>query len=116
MGCKKMDMAQFGGKLKTLRKSRHISQDELGHVLGVSRATVGSWESARRNISIKHLESICDYFKVDINYFRENKTANEIIDLLERARLLFNNENLPLEEKQKLSEELMRLYLQMKEG
>lgn len=111
-----MDMAQFGDKLKMLRKARHISQDELGHILGVSRATIGSWESARRNISVKHLEQICDYFKIDINYFRENQTQNEIIDLLERARLLFSNENLPLEEKQKLSEELMRLYLQMKEG
>lgn len=111
-----MNMAQFGGKLKTLRKSRHISQEELGQILGVSRATIGSWESARRNISIRHLEQICDFFKVDINYFRDNKTVNEVIDLLERARLLFSNEDLPLEEKQKLSEELMRLYLQMKEG
>ena len=107
-------MLEFGNKLKDLRKARHISQDELGHILGVSRATVGSWESARRNISIKHLEMICDYFKLPIDFFREEDTKDEIIDLLERARQLFNNENLPLEEKQKLSEELMRLYLQMK--
>lgn len=109
-----MNMLEFGNKLKDLRKARHISQDELGHILGVSRATVGSWECGRRNISIRHLEMICDYFKLDINYFREEDTKDEIIDLLERARLLFNNENLPIEEKQKLSEELMRLYLQMK--
>ncbi len=109
-----MDMVQFGNKLKGLRKARHISQDELGAIIGVSRATVGSWESARRNISIKHLELICAYFKLDINYFRDETTKDEIIDLLERARLLFNNKQLPLEEKQKLSEELMRLYLQMK--
>ena len=89
-----MDMVQFGNKLKELRKARHISQDELGAIVGVSRATVGSWESARRNISIKHLEVICDYFKLDINFFREETTKDEIIDLLERARLLFKNENL----------------------
>lgn len=109
-----MNMLQFGSKLKELRKTRHISQDELGHIVGVSRATIGSWESGRRNISIKHLEILCDYFKLDINYFRDEDTKDEIIDLLERARLLFNNDKLPLEEKQKLSEELMRLYLQMK--
>lgn len=109
-----MDMVQFGNKLKELRKARHISQDELGFVLGVSRATVGSWESGRRNISVRHLEALCNYFKLDINYFRDETTKDEIIDLIERARLLFNNEQLPIEEKQKLSEELMRLYLQMK--
>lgn len=109
-----MNMLEFGNKLKDLRKARHISQDELGHILGVSRATVGSWECGRRNISIKHLEQICAYFKLDINYFREEDTKDEVIDLLERARLLFNNEALPLEAKQKLSEELMRLYLQLK--
>ncbi len=109
-----MDMVQFGNKLKELRKARHINQDELGGVIGVSRATIGSWECGRRNISIKHLEKVCAYFKLDINYFREEQTKDEIIDLLERARLLFKNENLPFEAKQKLSEELMRLYLQMK--
>ena len=107
-------MLQFGSKLKELRKTRHISQDELGHIVGVSRATIGSWESGRRNISIKHLEILCNFFKLDINYFRDEDTKDEIIDLLERARLLFNNDKLPLEAKQKLSEELMRLYLQLK--
>ena len=109
-----MDMVQFGNKLKELRKARHISQDELAQVVGVSRATVGSWECARRQISIKHEEKICKHFKLPVDFFRENDAKDEIIDLLERARLLFKNKNLPLEEKQKLSEELMRLYLQMK--
>lgn len=109
-----MDMVQFGNKLKELRKARHINQDELGVIVGVSRATIGSWECGRRNISIKHLEKVCEYFRLDINYFREEDTKDEIIDLLERARLLFGNDNLPLKEKQKLSEELMRLYLQVR--
>lgn len=109
-----MNMQQFGCKLKELRKSRHISQDELAYIVGVSRATVGSWECARRNISIKHLEKLCEYFKIDINFFREETTKDEIIDLLERARVLFSNENLPLDAKQKLSEEIMRLYLTLK--
>lgn len=108
-----MDMVQFGNKLKELRKARHISQEDLGAIMGVSRATIGSWESGRRNISIRHLEQICDYFKLDMNYFRSDAEYDEIIDLLERARALFNSD-LPIEEKQKLNEALMRLYLQMK--
>lgn len=108
-----MDMVQFGSKLKELRKARHLSQEDLGAIMGVSRATIGSWESGRRNISIKHLEKLCDYFKLDMNYFRADAEYDEVIDLLERARALFNSD-IPIEEKQKLNEALMRLYLQMK--
>lgn len=108
-----MDMVQFGSKLKELRKARHLSQEDLGAIMGVSRATIGSWESGRRNISIKHLEKLCDYFKLDMNYFRADAEYDEIIDLIERARALFNSD-LPIEEKQRLNEALMRLYLQMK--
>ena len=109
-----MDMVEFGGKLKHLRQTKNISQEELGEVLGVSRATVGSWESGRRNISVKHLEAVCAHFGLDVGYFTGEPTKDEILDLLERARALFNNDALPLEDKQKLSEEVMRLYLQVK--
>lgn len=109
-----MDMAQFGVKLKELRKARNINQDELGEVLGVSRATVGSWECGRRNISIKHLEAVCNFFKLDIEYFTGKTTSDEILELLERARLIFNNEDLPFETKRELSDALMRIYLQLK--
>lgn len=109
-----MDMLEFGAKLKDLRQTRNISQEELGNVLGVSRATVGSWESGRRNISVKHLEAVSVHFGLEVGYFTGEPTKDEILDLLERARALFNNDALPLEDKQKLSEEVMRLYLQVK--
>lgn len=109
-----MDIVQFGIKLKELRKARDVSQSELGDILGVSRATVGSWECGRRNITIKHLEALCEYFKLDMEYFTGTQAKDDMVDLLERARLLFLNKALPIEEKQKLSEELMRLYLYVK--
>ena len=108
-----MDMLEFGNKLKELRKARHLSQSDLGHIIGVSRATVGSWECGRRNISISDLEKVCNYFKLPIDFFGINTKQNEIIDLLERARALFNSD-IPTEDKQLLSEELMRLYLKLK--
>jgi hypothetical protein len=54
------------------------------------------------------------HFGLDVGYFTGEPTKDEILDLLERARALFNNDALPLEDKQKLSEEVMRLYLQVK--
>lgn len=35
----------FNEKLIELRKSKHLSQEELGHEIGVSRQTVSKWES-----------------------------------------------------------------------
>lgn len=109
-----MDMVEFGDKLKHLRHTRNISQEELGAVLGVSRATIGSWESGRRNISVKHLEAVSGHFGLEMGYFTGDTTKDEILDLLERARVLFNDDALPIEEKQRLGDALMRLYLQMK--
>lgn len=35
----------FNEKLIEPRKSKHLSQEELGHEIGVSRQTVSKWES-----------------------------------------------------------------------
>ena len=37
----------FNEKLIELRKSKHLSQEELGHEIGVSRQTVSKWESGQ---------------------------------------------------------------------
>lgn len=39
----------FNEKLIQLRKSKGLSQDELGNALGVSRQTISKWEFARSN-------------------------------------------------------------------
>ena len=37
----------FNEKLIELRKSKGLSQDELGNALGVSRQTISKWELAQ---------------------------------------------------------------------
>ena len=39
----------------------------------------------------------------------------ETVDLLERAKVLFENQNIPLTEKQELYENIMTLYISAKE-
>ncbi|MBA4510297.1 helix-turn-helix transcriptional regulator [Clostridium sporogenes] len=34
----------FSENLKLIRKERHISQEELGEIMGVSRQAVSKWE------------------------------------------------------------------------
>lgn len=52
----------FSIELKNLRESRGLSQYKLAQQLGVSQATVGMWESGKRDPSFVTLRAICEYF------------------------------------------------------
>lgn len=54
----------FSIELKKLREQVGISQQKLAERLGVSQATVGMWESGKRDPSFATLQAICDFFGV----------------------------------------------------
>lgn len=127
-GCEKMriqktvDTQKIGERVKQLRKSRGITQDELGAVLGdkttgkpLSRGQVSNLETGKRNFNIHQIKALADLFNVSVETL--GFTTDEIVtvDLLERARLLFENDNVPMDEKQELYDEIMKLYLSAKE-
>lgn len=108
-------MDDLGIRIKELRKSRHLRQDELAEVLGLSRGQISNLEHGRRSLNLKQLEKLCSFFKVDMEYFGVSPTAEETISLLERAKLIFESNEVPTDEKDKLYQELMRIYLKSKE-
>lgn len=119
---KSVNTVEIGERVKQLRKSRGITQDELGIVLGdqttgkpMSRGQVSNLETGKRNFNIHQIKTLADYFKVSIETLGFESDEIETIDLLERAKLLFENDNVPMEEKQDLYECIMRLYLNAKE-
>ena len=107
-------MEDLGSRIKELRKSRHLRQDDLARVLNLSRGAISNLEHNRRGLSLKQLQTLCSYFKVDMEYFGVHPTAEETISLLERAKLLFESD-IPEEKKDELYQELMRVYLKSKE-
>lgn len=108
-------MDNLGVRIKELRKSRHLKQDDLAEVLELSRGQISNLEHGRRSLNLKQLEKLCSFFKVDMEYFGVSPTAEETISLLERAKLIFESEEVPTDEKDKLYQELMRIYLKSKE-
>lgn len=52
----------FNEKLIELRKSKGLSQDELGNALGVSRQTISKWELAQSYPDFQRLVLLSDYF------------------------------------------------------
>lgn len=107
-------MDSLGSRIKELRKSRHLKQDDLAEVLGLSRGQISNLEHNRRGLSLKQLETLCSFFKVDMEYFGVHPTAEETISLLERAKLIFESEEVSTKEKDELYLQLMQLYLKVK--
>lgn len=113
---------EIGERVRQLRKARNITQDELGIVLGdketdkpLSRGQVSNLETGKRNFNIHQIKVLADYFGVSIETLGCESDQIKTVDLLERAKIIFENDSVPLEEKQDLYESIMRLYLSAKE-
>jgi len=61
-------MRKFKDVLTQLRQERNISQRYLSEQLGLSHGTIGMYENGKREPNYEILESIADYFNVDMNY------------------------------------------------
>lgn len=102
----------IGGKIKTLRTGRRMTQQDVADVLGVNRTTISNYEIGRRVPSLTELKKIAAMFGVGLDFFGV-ATKDEIFDLLSRARDVFQDDEIPKEEKEKLYRELMKLYLSL---
>ena len=73
-------MAQFDKILKMLRNEKNMSQQELADALGISKSSINMYERGERQPNFETLETIADYFNVDIDYLlgRTNKTTKII--------------------------------------
>lgn len=113
---------EIGDRIRQLRKARNITQDELGVILGdrttgkpLSRGQVSNLETGKRNLNIHQIKILADYFNVSIETLGCESDEIEIVDLLQRAKMIFENENVTIHEKQELYESIMKLYMHAKE-
>ena len=53
----------FNEKLINLRKSKGLSQEELGNELKVSRQTISKWESCQSYPDFQRLVLLSDFFR-----------------------------------------------------
>lgn len=53
-------LQKFANNLKTLRKLKGITQDDLGAVEGISRSTIGMVETGRTDITLSKIKIIAD--------------------------------------------------------
>lgn len=58
----------FKERLKELRKKRGYSQVALAEKIGVSKSTIGAYETGDIKPSIEVLETLADFFNVNLSY------------------------------------------------
>lgn len=108
--------SELGEKVKLIRKRRGLNQDDLAEVLNLSRSQISNLESGRRNLSVKQLEKLCEFFKIDMTYFVMTETTDSCLDLIEKAKLLFSSKELTNTQKEDLFTSIMKIYLDSKEN
>lgn len=103
---------EIGKKIRVLRRTRGLTQEQLAEKLRVKRATISNYEIGRRSPHIKELEAISEALGVNLEYFGFG--GSPAVDLVARAKVLFESD-VPAEEKAKAYKEIMRLYLKIEE-
>ena len=98
-------------KIRILRKSRGLTQQQLADLLGVQRATISNYEVGRRSPHIKELEKIADILGVNLEYF--GVTNDDLNELIAKARVIFDDNDIPVDEKAKVYKEILKLYLDL---
>lgn len=61
--------------LRKLRRSKGLTQNDLGKLLNVSNGTIAMWETAKRQPDIEMVTKIANLFNVSTDYLLNNKEA-----------------------------------------
>lgn len=102
----------IGSKLRSLRKARHLSQQHVADQVGMKRSTISNYEIDRRLPSLTDLKRVADFYGVGLDFF-DLASADEVQDLLARARDVFTNPDISQETKDDLYREIASIYLRI---
>lgn len=58
----------FGNKLKLLRKERHLTQDDVANMLGVTKNTVSTYERNLRQPDYTTIDKLASFFNTTTDY------------------------------------------------
>ena len=112
---------EFKDRLKELRKQRGLSQVALAEKLGLSKSTIGAYETGDIIPSLPALNAIADFFNVDLNYL--NGAADESTYYLnpeaaELAKEIYNRDDLRIlfDATRDISKEDLQFVIRMVEG
>ena len=97
MGKKK----EIGIRIRTMRKSRGLTQEDLAKAIGQSASSITMYETGRREPDFETLESLADIFNIPLAYLVSNNSSTEYIPRTEESRTLAKGiDQLPKEQRE----------------
>ena len=88
-------------KLIELRKNNHITQEHLAEILDISRSKISSWETNRRDMSMKDAVKLANYYEISLDNLFKINDLNER-EYIEISYSFFKNKEISLKEKIKV--------------
>ena len=61
-------MSDYAQRIRELRIDHDKSQAQIALLLGTSKNQVGKYERGEQEMPIKHLLTLCEYYKVSADY------------------------------------------------
>lgn len=96
-----------GQRLKALRESKGLSQEEVAKIIGVGRTTYLKYESGE-NKPTRKLKELSQLFNVDANYIlcmdsnaQDEKKPKDLNKFLEQTEIVFNGDTYNLNEEER---------------
>lgn len=79
-------MAQFRDILRQLRMASNLSQKQMAERLGITDSAISQYETGRRTPPYETMESIADYFNVDMAYLLGKSDIPRVVSFDEHGR------------------------------
>jgi transcriptional regulator with XRE-family HTH domain len=71
----------IGLRIRQLRKSKHLTQDKLGELVGRSQQEIYRWEKGLVRVHVEDLGKLAVVFGVDVKaFYDENECSGEHVD------------------------------------
>lgn len=59
---------QYTQRIKELREDNDLKQENIAKILKTSRSYYGQYERGKRPLTIEHLITLCEYYKMSADY------------------------------------------------
>lgn len=108
-------------RLKELRKSKGLSQVALAEKVGMSKSTIGAYETGDITPSLQALNTLADFYNVDLNYLTGEADGSTYYlnpEAAEIAKEIYNNSDLRIlfDATRDVSAEDLQVVIRMVEG
>lgn len=64
-------MDNLHAKIRKLREEKDLEQEELAQMLGIAKSTVEAYENGKKQIPLRHLVLVADFFEVSVDHLLE---------------------------------------------